>query len=73
MILDGGYPIYHPEYGGHGWPYARLSYIEDVFNEMGKTVYQTTEGFGDACELPDAYQRIQSHIAMGILGGASVA
>lgn len=70
VLLDGGYPLHHPEYGGHGWVYARLREIEDTVHSYGKTIWMVTEGFDEACSIDDAKQRAKSHMALGILGGA---
>jgi len=74
-----GYTIFHPE-RPHAWTYGNLIANEPAWKNAGKTVYLTTETFGDACKVtasnPDlntsekVSDRQTSQIVMGILGGA---
>lgn len=70
VLLDGGYPILHPEYGGPGWVYGRLREIEGVVKSYGKTIWIVTEGFDNACARADTKQRTKNQFAQGIVGGA---
>ncbi len=70
VLLDGGYPIHHPEYGGPGWVYGRLREIEATVKSFGKTIWIVTEGFDEACARTDTLARTKHQFVMGILGGA---
>lgn len=70
VILDGGYPVHHPEYGGHGWVYARLREIESAIKDNDSYLWMVTEAFGEACADSAGYDRTRSHVAMGITAGA---
>jgi len=74
-----GYTIFHPE-RPHAWTYGNLISNGPAWKNAGKTVYLTTETFGDACKVTasnpdlDTAQKVSdrqtSQIVMGILGGA---
>lgn len=74
-----GYTRFHPE-RPHAWTYGNLIANWPSWKNAGKTVYLTTETFGDACKVnvsdPDlntaqkVSDRQQSQIVMSILGGA---
>jgi len=73
-----GYTIFHNR--SHTWTYGNLIANAPVWKKAGRTVYLTTETFGDACMVnasdPDlsttkkVCDRQISQIVMGILGGA---
>jgi hypothetical protein len=73
------YTKFHPE-RPHAWVYSILVANGPAWKNAGRTVYLTTETFGDACMVtafdPDlnttqkVSDRQTSQIVMGILGGA---
>lgn len=73
------YTKFHPE-RPHAWVYGNLIVNAPDWKSAGKTVYLTTEAFGQALEVneldPDldteqkVADRHESQIVMGILGGA---
>lgn len=82
-----GYTDYHDRPAA--FPYFNLSHhgydlyglkSSPSWNEMGRTIWLTTEGFDDitigeplgstACTRPDAYQRSTHQIVQSVLGGA---
>jgi hypothetical protein len=73
------YTKFHPE-RPHAWVYGILIANSPAWKNAGKTVFSTTEAFGDACMVntadPDlnTTQKVRdrqiSQIVMGILGGA---
>ncbi|AAM06105.1 hypothetical protein [Methanosarcina acetivorans] len=73
------YTKFHPE-RPHAWVYGNLIANAPDWKNKGKTVYVTTEAFGQAAEVnaldPDlnttqkVADRHESQIVMGILGGA---
>lgn len=73
------YTKFHPE-RPHAWVYGNLIANAPDWKKAGRTVYVTTEAFGQAIEVnasdPDldtaqkVADRHQSQIVMGILGGA---
>ncbi|WP_048185831.1 hypothetical protein [Methanosarcina siciliae] len=73
------YTKFHPE-RPHAWVYGNLIANAPDWKNAGKTVYVTTEAFGQAAEVnaldPDlnttqkVADRHESQIVMGILGGA---
>lgn len=73
-----GYTIFHDR--PHSWTYGNLIANAPAWKNAGRTVYLTTETFGDACTVnvsdPDlstakkVRDRQISQIVMGILGGA---
>lgn len=73
------YTKFHPE-RPHAWVYGNLIANAPDWKNAGKTVYVTTEAFGQAIEVNDldpdlntsqkVADRHESQIVMGILGGA---
>jgi hypothetical protein len=73
-----GYTIFHDR--PHAWTYGNLITNEPAWKKAGKTVYLTTETFGNACKVTasnpslNTSQKVSdrqtSQIVMGILGGA---
>lgn len=73
------YTKFHPE-RPHAWVYGNLIANAPDWKNAGKTVYVTTEAFGQAVEVNDmdpdldteqkVADRHESQIVMGILGGA---
>lgn len=73
------YTKFHPE-RPHAWVYGNLIANAPDWKSAGKTVYVTTEAFGQAIEVNDrdpdlntsqkVADRHESQIVMGILGGA---
>jgi hypothetical protein len=73
------YTKFHPE-RPHAWVYGNLIANAPEWKNAGKTVYVTTEAFGQAIEVNDldpdlsteqkVADRHESQIVMGILGGA---
>ncbi len=73
-----GYTIFHNR--PHAWTYGNLIANAPAWKNAGRTIYLTTETFGEACKVntsdPDlstakkVSDRQISQIVMGILGGA---